>query len=81
MVFNPVVVGGGNRSYSLTNYLIVDGAPATAQAGEFVHCSFYGPTAGEEIITISGQVVPYNTGPTGYDWTFVMPAEDIRFNV
>lgn len=52
MIFNPVVVGGGNRSYSLTNHFVVDGAPATAQAGEFVHCSFSGPTAGQEIITI-----------------------------
>ena len=81
MIFNPVVVGGGNRSYSLTNHLVVTGAPATAQAGEFVHCRFSGPTAGQEIITISGQVVPYNTGPTWADWTFVMPAEDIRFNI
>lgn len=82
MIVNPVSSSGGSKSYNLTNYLSVDGAPPTAQAGEFVNFSYGGPygSATSMVTTISGKSVPCSkeSGLNG-KWTFVMPAEDIEF--
>lgn len=82
MIFNPIVVGGGAKIYTITD-TIGSGAPTSAKAGEIVSWSrgmkdVWSITA-DDLSVPSSYGVPFQNYGT-FQIYFVMPASNVTIS-